>query len=105
MDEIPGAWSELDGAAVKLYHPEVVALADLPRVPRGPTANGGSPAHEDRAPVAAGTVLVADAEAGLLVAAGDDAVRLGEVQPPGKRRMSALDWIHGRGVREGQRFE
>ena len=29
----------------------------------------------------------------------------GEVQPPGGRRMAAADWINGRGIEAGQRFE
>ncbi len=104
MDAVPGAWSELDGAPVKLFRPEVVALEDLP-VPAGAAGGNGAPpetAPRDAAPP--GTVLVADPERGLAVAAGDAALVFGEVQPPGRRRMSALDWIHGRGVREGQRF-
>ena len=83
MDAVPGAWSELDGAPVKLFRP----------TPAG-GAGGADP----------GTVLAADAERGLVVAAGRGVVALGEVQPPGKRRMEAQDWIHGRGVRVGQRF-
>ncbi|MDP2957449.1 MAG: methionyl-tRNA formyltransferase [Longimicrobiales bacterium] len=83
MDAVPGAWSELDGSAVKLFRPGVVAAAGA---------------------AAPGTVLNADGEHGLVVAVGDGAVVLGEVQPPGKRRMDALDWIHGRGVQAGQRF-
>jgi methionyl-tRNA formyltransferase len=83
MDAVPGAWSELDGVPVKLFRPTPVEAP-----------SSGSP----------GTVLAADAAQGLVVAAGDGAVALGEVQPPGKRRMDALDWIHGRGVRAAQRF-
>ncbi len=83
MDAVPGAWSNLGGSAVKLFRPGVVAEA------------GAAPP---------GTVLFADAEHGLVVAVGDGAVALREVQPPGRRRMDALDWIHGRGVHGGQRF-
>jgi methionyl-tRNA formyltransferase len=83
MDAVPGAWSGLEGVPVKLFRPEPVEA-------QGP----GEP----------GAVLAADAERGLVVAAGEGAVALGEVQPPGKRRMEAQDWIHGRGVRAGQRF-
>lgn len=85
MDEVPGAWSTLDGEPVKLFRPE--ALRD----------------RTD--PAAPGTVLLADPAEGLVVAAGEGAVRLDEVQPPGKRRMGARDWIRGRGVQEGRRFE
>jgi methionyl-tRNA formyltransferase len=56
------------------------------------------------APAEPGTVLAADADQGLVVAAAGGAVALGEVQPPGKRRMDVQDWIHGRGVQVGQRF-
>ena len=86
MDAVPGAWSELDGVPVKLFRP---CVADAT------ASDAGS---------APGTVLAADSERGLVVATGDGALALGEVQPPGKRRMDALDWIHGRGVRAGQRF-
>lgn len=82
MDAVPGAWTELDGVAVKLFRPSV-----------RPDGSG-----------APGEVLTADAAHGLVVAAGEGAVGFGEVQPPGKRRMDAQDWIHGRGVQAGQRF-
>ncbi len=88
MDAVPGAWTELDGQPVKLFRPEITAPDDLPH-----DADGD-----------AGSVVVADSEAGLVVATGDGGLRLEEVQPPGRRRMRALDWIHGRGVRVGQRF-
>jgi methionyl-tRNA formyltransferase len=52
-----------------------------------------------------GTVLQADMhEAGILVACGRGAVRIREVQPPGKRRMNAAEWVRGRGVAAGDRF-
>lgn len=82
MDDVPGAWSELEGAGVKLFRPIVVAASHAPP----------------------GTVVEADAAGGLVVAAGEGALSLGEVQPPGRRRMEAQDWIRGRGVRVGQRF-
>ena len=83
MDAVPGAWTELDGEPVKLFRPRVV---------------------EGSGPAVPGTVLAADEAAGLVVATGSGALALGEVQPPGKRRMAARDWIHGRGIRVGQRF-
>lgn len=117
MDATPGAWAELEGAPVKLFRPRVLEGAeaeearrplaglgtDLPR----PGGNGGTPGASSSGAddPGAGTVLRADATHGLLVATGADGVlELGEVQPPGKRRISARDWIHGRGVRPGQRF-
>ena len=82
MDAVPGAWSTVDEAPVKLFRPTV-----HPGV-------AGEP----------GQVLHADDEHGLVVATGSGALSFAEVQPPGKRRMDTQDWIHGRGVREGQRF-
>ena len=85
MDAVPGAWSELEGHPVKLFRPE----ADPEVVP------GARP----------GTILEADRNVGLLVATVEGAVRIGEVQPPGKQRMDSSAWILGRGATAGQRFE
>jgi methionyl-tRNA formyltransferase len=82
MDDVPGAWSTLGSkGTVKLFRPKVVD--DM----------GGVP----------GEVLRAD-ESGVVIACGFAAVRVGEVQPPGKRRMLAADWARGRGVSVGERF-
>jgi methionyl-tRNA formyltransferase len=51
-----------------------------------------------------GGVLAADGD-GLLVACGSGAVRVLAVQPAGKRRLSPLEWSHGRGVSVGDRFD
>jgi methionyl-tRNA formyltransferase len=83
LDAVPGAWSTRGGQPVKMFRP---------RVEMG---HEGSP----------GEVLELDEEAGILVAAADGAVRLHEVQPAGKRRMQAAEWIRGRGVRVGDRLE
>jgi methionyl-tRNA formyltransferase len=82
MDAAPGAWSPLGAAGpVKLFRPRV-------------EDGGGEP----------GVVLEADGATGVLVACGRGAVRVGEVQPPGKRRMAAAEWVRGRGVAAGDRF-
>jgi methionyl-tRNA formyltransferase len=82
MDEVPGAWSELPGrGAVKLFRPRVEDAEGEP-----------------------GRVLHADGAGGVLVACGRGSVRVGEVQPPGKRRMEAAEWVRGRGVAAGDRF-
>jgi methionyl-tRNA formyltransferase len=49
-----------------------------------------------------GTVLAVSDQ--LVVAAGDGSVALGEVQPAGKTRLSAADWIRGRGISVGERL-
>jgi methionyl-tRNA formyltransferase len=81
LDDVPGAWSPLgERGPVKLFRPRV-------------ETGGGEP----------GAVIDVDAE-GVLIACGDGAVRVREVQPPGKRRMSAAEWVRGRGVAVGDRF-
>lgn len=40
----------------------------------------------------------------LLIACGSDAIRIGEVQPTGKKRMPAHDWARGRGAKVGDRL-
>jgi len=83
MDEVPGAWSPLAGEPVKLFRPAVVPSSDAAAPP--------------------GTILRADAE--LLVATGGrGAVRVGEVHPPGGRRMGAPEWIRGKRIAAGARF-
>jgi len=80
LDPRPGAWTELDGLAVKLFGATI--------------AEGrGSP----------GDVLRAGDE--LVIAAGEGAVRVDEVQPEGKERMPAAAWARGRGVATGRRFQ
>jgi methionyl-tRNA formyltransferase len=82
MDDVPGAWSPLGARGpVKLFRPKVV------------NEMGGF----------AGEVIEAG-DGGVLIACGLGAVRVGEVQPPGKRRMPAGDWVRGRGVSVGDRF-
>jgi methionyl-tRNA formyltransferase len=85
MDDTPGAWSTLRGEPVKLFRPEL----------DGVEASAGLP----------GEVLEADPKGGLVVATASGALRLREVQPQGKRRMAAQDWIRGRGAVRGERFE
>jgi methionyl-tRNA formyltransferase len=42
---------------------------------------------------------------GMVVACAEGAVRVAEVQPAGKRRMEAVEWMRGRGIAEGDRLE
>ena len=103
MDAVPGAWSTLKGAPVKLFRPTVVVEAVEPAGAPCPAGNGGPPPSGE--PPAPGTVLRTEPDEGVLVATADGSVLLSEVQPPGRRRMSATDWINGRSVEPGQRFE
>jgi len=73
----PGAWTEHDGARLKLGP---VSLA-------GPVSLPGPADAQDLAP---GEVLAAKHD--VFVGTGSRPVRLGEVQAEGKRRMMASDW-------------
>ena len=84
MDDVPGAWSTLDGEAIKLFSPVV--------------SDGGEVGQP-------GEVVVADGKSGLVVATALGEVAIGEVQPPGKRRMAASEWVRGRGPGVGDRFD
>lgn len=80
FDPEPGAWSTLEGAGdVKFFGARPASL-------------GGE----------AGTVLATSPA--LVVACGDGAVAIEEVQPAGKMRMTAEAWARGRGAEEGRRF-
>ncbi len=85
MDRIPGAWTELEGEPVKLFRPE--------------------PFPDREYEVAPGTIVGADPDEGLVVAVVSGSVGIDEVQPAGKRRMDAGDWLRGRGAEVGQRFQ
>ncbi len=92
----PGAWTELDGARIKLGP---VSLTDLAPGPgaggQGDSAGADSPG--EAADLAPGELLTARHT--VLVGTGSRPVRLGEVQAPGKRLMAASDWA--RGLRSG----
>lgn len=51
---------------------------------------------------APGEVTAADSRRGLVVACGDGAVRLAEVQPDGKQRMSDTDFLRGNAIKVGE---
>jgi len=79
LDPRPGAWTELDGREVKLFGARLV---------------------EDRG--APGEIRTTGD--GLRIATGQGAVQVGEVQPAGKARMAAAEWLRGRGAQAGKRF-
>ena len=87
MDEQPGAWTHVGDSEVKLFRPRA------------------DPDH--RSDAAPGTVIdvhVQDAADGIQVACGSGSLWVREVQPPGRRRMTAAAWARGRGVEVGDRF-
>ena len=72
FDPRPGAWTELDGVRVKLW--------------RARPAAGAGPAPG----------VAAWADGTVLLGTADGAVELLEVQPEGRHRMAAADWMRGR---------
>jgi len=72
----PGAWTEIDGKRLKLGPVELVEEALPPRV-------------------------VEVRKSGVFVGTATTAVRLDQVQPPGKRMMAALDWARGARLEPG----
>jgi methionyl-tRNA formyltransferase len=77
-DPRPGAWANHRGVDVKLFGAR--RLFDL----------AGKP----------GEVVAADPE-GVVIACGEGAIRICDVQPAGKRRMQATEWHRGRGISIG----
>lgn len=82
-DPKPGAFTTLNGVDVKMFGPRPV--------------DGAS---DDSS--SAGVVI--STEAGLVIKCGNGAVRIADVQPSGKGRMSSIDWARGRGVSVGDVF-
>lgn len=82
-DPRPGALASFEGTDLKLFG---ARLAPKPES------------------VQPGEVLACDPE-GLVIACGEGAVRVQQVQPSGKRRMSAAEWQRGRGLAVGRRFD
>ena len=95
MDATPGAWSELAGMPIKFFRPRLVPELESSQASVQTSFQIPSP----------GTVVGVDPEHGLVISTSSGVVLVREVQPAGRQRMSALDWINGRGVELGQRFE
>jgi len=82
LDPRPGAWTELRDRRIKLF---------------GPRPAGSGPAT-----AAPGEIVATDPA--LLVATGEGLLQILDVQPEGKGRLAALDWLRGRGAHPGDRF-
>jgi methionyl-tRNA formyltransferase len=80
FDPAPGAWTDLNGTGVKLFGARAVP-------------GTGEPG------------LVLSAGERLVIAAGQGALAVQEVQPAGKARMAVEQWVRGRGVAVGRKFE
>jgi methionyl-tRNA formyltransferase len=80
-DPTPGAFTTLHGSDVKLFGAKV--LPDITGTPGQVLTSGDT----------------------IMVACGSGAVAISDVQPASKKRMSALEWHHGRGVTIGDVFQ
>jgi methionyl-tRNA formyltransferase len=80
MDPWPGAFTTLASAPLRLFAPRLVS--------------GGGPA---------GTVMGADRD-GLLIACGEGAIGVGELQLPGRKRMPARALLAGNPIAIGTRL-
>ena len=110
FDPKPGAYTEINGKAVKLF-----GAREASGGRRGSDEGGGRRSQDaveggrrtedavaDTPVVAPGTVLIAADK--LVVACGMGAVAVTDVQPAGKPRMTAQAFINGRGVGAGDRL-
>ncbi len=84
LDPHPGAYTMWKGQRLRLYMPHVVS-GDAPE---------SSP----------GTVFKVD-ETGVCVAAGRGALCISELQMPGKKRLRAAEFLRGRRIPAGTKFE
>lgn len=82
-DPKPGAFTTRQGVDIKLFGPRVVD--DAPGAAEG-----------NRVP---GQVLPGHGE--LVVVCGRGNLRISDVQPAGKSRMTAAEWVRGRGISAG----
>lgn len=82
FDPRPGAWTTLAGREIKLF--------------------GARPADDPAEPTEPGRVVATDPA--LIVATGSGALQFLDVQPAGRNRMAAHDWVRGRGALRGDGF-
>jgi methionyl-tRNA formyltransferase len=82
----PGAWTMLGDTRLKLG-----PVRPLP--PDGAGTGSGPELPADAGPLAPGEVWAG--RAGVFAGTATRPVELGDVQPPGKRRMAAAEWARG----------
>jgi methionyl-tRNA formyltransferase len=82
FDPEPGAWTTLGDREIKLF--------------------GARPADDWVADGAAGEVIEVDPA--FVVSTGEGALQFLDVQPAGRSRMAAKDWLRGRGAARGHRL-
>ena len=89
LDPRPGAWTELHGKEIKLFAPKVM---------EPPFPGTGAPGEV----ISADTSLVI--ATGPFQDLGGGSVEIFEVQPAGKPRMPAGEWLRGARLKAGMKF-
>ena len=69
----------------------------------GKTSAARAVAAEGEAPC--GSVVAADPKRGLMIACGEGWLEVLEMQMPGAKKMNARDYLRGRSIASGTRFE
>jgi methionyl-tRNA formyltransferase len=82
-DPKPGAFTTLNGLDVKLFGTKKIV---------DEATSGSNP----------GSVI--SASDGIVVACGDGAIGIRDVQPSGKKRMRSTEWMRGRGISIGDQL-
>ena len=83
FNPFPGAHGDVNGTTIKLWGAEVL---------------------DESSNAAAGQVIAADAQHGIVVACGEGTLRLTQLQKPGGKRLPATEFIKGFPL-DGQRFQ
>ncbi|GFP19710.1 methionyl-tRNA formyltransferase [Candidatus Hakubella thermalkaliphila] len=85
----PGARTALRGNIIKIWGSQVI----------------GQDKYATKGPAEPGSVVGTSSPEGLIVATGEDFLRITELQPVGRKRMRGEDFIRGYHVQVGDRFE
>ncbi len=96
----PTAFSSLEGKTVKIWDADVIPSGSSPDSASGEKTDSAGRDIPDAAP---GEILRAGRE-GILVRTGKDDLLIRELQPVGKRRMTADEFLRGHKIREGEKF-
>ncbi len=84
FDPVPGAFTFWGDMRLRIYRPVVMETVDTGNIPPG--------------------TVVEASEASVVVATGQGALGIRELQAPGKRRLPCAEFLRGRPVRIGDRF-
>ncbi|HWW77822.1 MAG TPA: methionyl-tRNA formyltransferase [Pyrinomonadaceae bacterium] len=90
----PNAYTSYNGRRLILWRAEA----------SGREAGLGDAAPPDETPGAAGTVVVAHGDELIVACGGATTLRVSELQPEGKQRLKARDFINGSRVKAGERL-